>query len=57
MVKRLKAQTVEGAKGEVIIISWMPNNRVRLTFKNCGKTTVSKVFPAKLTNIEISYTQ
>ncbi|HOX55568.1 MAG TPA: hypothetical protein PLC99_01635 [Verrucomicrobiota bacterium] len=54
-MKRLNHQTVEGPKGEKITVSWMPNNRVRLTFRNCGKVVVSKVFPAKLTNIEVSY--
>jgi hypothetical protein len=55
MNKRIKFQIVEGTKGEVIRISWMPNNRVRFSFVNCGKTVVTKVFPANKTNIEISY--
>ena len=53
--KRLKFQDCEGTKGEKLTVSWMPDNCVRLTFRNCGKTVVTKVFPAKLTNIEVSY--
>jgi len=55
MSKRLTSQIVKGTKGEVITISWMPDNRVRFTLKNCGKVAVTKVFPAKFTNIEVSY--
>lgn len=53
--KRLSSAKIEGPKGETITVSWMPDNRVRFTFKNCGKTTVTKLFPAKLTHIEVSY--
>jgi hypothetical protein len=53
--KRLKFQDCVGTKGEKLTVSWMPDNCVRLTFRNCGKTVVTKVFPAKLTNIEVSY--
>jgi len=56
MNKRLKdPQTVEGTNGEKVKITWMPNNRVRLTFVDCGKVSITKVFAAKITNIEVSY--
>ena len=54
MSKRLQQDLIKGPKGEVLTVNWMPDNRVRLTFKNCGKVTVSKVFAAKVTNIEVS---
>jgi hypothetical protein len=52
---QLKSEICAGPNGEKLTVSWMPNNRVRLTFRNCGKAAVTKVFPAKLTNIEINY--
>ena len=55
MSKRLKHEIVFGSKGEKLKISWMPDNRVRLDFINCGKCVVTKIFPTQETHIEVSY--
>jgi len=55
MSTRLKHETVSGPKGEVLEVSWMPGNRVRLDFKKCGKCVVTKIFPKEVTHIEVSY--
>ena len=55
MNKRLKHEIVSGPNGEILKISWMPDNRVRLDFVNSGKCVVTKIFPKKETHIEISY--
>jgi len=55
MNKRLKHAIVFGPNGEVLKVSWMPDNRVRLDFSKCGKCVVTKIFPKKETHIEVSY--
>jgi hypothetical protein len=55
MSKRLKHQIVSGPNDEILKISWMPDNRVRLDFVKCGKCVVTKIFPKKEPHIEVSY--
>ena len=57
MIKRLKHEIVYGPQGEKLKISWMPDNRVRLDFVNCGKCAVTKIFPKVETHVEFSYQQ
>lgn len=55
MNTRLKHEIVSGPNGEILKVSWMPNNRVRLDFVKCGKCVVTKIFPKQVTHIEVSY--
>lgn len=55
MSKRLKHDTVLGPNGEVLKVSWMPDNRVRFDFINCGTCAVTKIFAKERTNIELNY--
>ena len=55
MSKRVKHATVEGPKGEVVKVSWMPDKRVRFDFENCGKCAVTKIFPKDKTHVEVKY--
>lgn len=58
MEKRLKHEELEGPNGEIMKVNWMPGDRVRLDFIECGECVVTKLFPsprAGNTHIEISY--
>jgi len=55
MSKRLKHDTVLGPNGEVLKVSWMPDNRVRFDFIDCGICAVTKIFAKERTNIELNY--
>lgn len=58
MNKRVHQNLVEGPSGEVIKINWF-SDKVRFDFVNCGKVSVTKIFPVPkgLTNIEVDIKQ
>jgi hypothetical protein len=56
MSTRLKHEIVSGPNGEKLKISWMPDNRVRLDFVDCGKCAVTIMVAKKsVTNVEMKY--
>lgn len=58
MAKRIKQDTSEGPNGEIATINWMPGNRVRIDFHDCGRVVATHIFPTpktKVTHVEFSY--
>ncbi len=58
MAKRLQLNTLTGPNKEMVKVSWMPNNRIRIDFVGCGPALVTKVFPKNnITHVEMNYGQ
>lgn len=58
MSKRLKQDVLSGPNGEVVKVSWMPDQRLRLDFIKCGPCAVTKIFPdpkTKTAHVKVGY--
>jgi len=55
MSTRLKHDTIEGPRGEIVKVSWMPDKRVRFDFIYCGMVAVTSLYPAIETKVVVSY--
>jgi len=58
MIKRLKQDVLSGPNGEMVKVSWMPHQRLRLDFIKCGPCAVTKIFPdpnTKTARLEVAY--